>query len=253
MPAFKEWAAARVSKRSLRALKSRFNHLADEHGGSFRANGVGSIEAEENSKLYEAIVDDILSHSCAPQRSLEVLEVGCGTGEILARLESRVKSVRGVDISDRMVEICRNRGLEVDLVAQTLPFVDGAFDLVLLYSVLINIDDEAVLETVLAEAFRVTRPRGIIFLGNVPNADLLPFSVHPEPSFRYRLKQLLKDLLKRDRGTEGFRYFAYRPDKFVGYCRRFDVDMFLMKGSLLSGSGLEKIDVVFRRGMQPTV
>jgi len=45
-----------------------------------------------------------------------VLDVGCGRGELLDALrESGVTSLRGVDVSPAMVDICRGRGFNVEL------------------------------------------------------------------------------------------------------------------------------------------
>ena len=44
-----------------------------------------------------------------------VLDVGCGRGELLDAAARHGVSVRGVDISPAMVEICRGRGFDVEL------------------------------------------------------------------------------------------------------------------------------------------
>ena len=45
----------------------------------------------------------------------DVVDVGCGRGELLDALRDSGVSVRGVDISPAMVEICRGRGFDVEL------------------------------------------------------------------------------------------------------------------------------------------
>lgn len=45
----------------------------------------------------------------------EVLDLGCGRGETLAVLAAAGVSVRGVDSSARMVQLCRDRGLRADV------------------------------------------------------------------------------------------------------------------------------------------
>ena len=44
-----------------------------------------------------------------------VLDVGCGRGELLAALHERGVSARGIDVSPAMVALCRQRGFHVDL------------------------------------------------------------------------------------------------------------------------------------------
>ena len=43
-----------------------------------------------------------------------VLDVGCGRGELLGLLRDRGINARGIDINDEMVETCRSRGLTAD-------------------------------------------------------------------------------------------------------------------------------------------
>jgi len=44
----------------------------------------------------------------------DVLDIGCGRGELLALLKERGVSARGVDSNAAMVELCRSRGLTVE-------------------------------------------------------------------------------------------------------------------------------------------
>jgi O-antigen chain-terminating methyltransferase len=44
----------------------------------------------------------------------DVVDVGCGRGELLGLLKERGVAARGVDVNAGMVELCRTRGLEVE-------------------------------------------------------------------------------------------------------------------------------------------
>jgi SAM-dependent methyltransferase len=62
-----------------------------------------------------------------------VLDVGCGTGVFLRMCADRGAVVAGIDGSEAMVEAARARVPEADVRAgdlQSLPYADGAFDLV---------------------------------------------------------------------------------------------------------------------------
>jgi 2-polyprenyl-3-methyl-5-hydroxy-6-metoxy-1,4-benzoquinol methylase len=61
-----------------------------------------------------------------------VLDVGCGTGEFTERLAVELgAAVEAVDISARMVELTRERGLSACVAdVQALPFRDASFDTV---------------------------------------------------------------------------------------------------------------------------
>jgi O-antigen chain-terminating methyltransferase len=60
-----------------------------------------------------------------------VLDIGCGRGELLDVLQSAGATARGIDLSDESVAQCRARGLEAeraDLFAYLASQVDGEFD-----------------------------------------------------------------------------------------------------------------------------
>ena len=92
-------------------------------------------------------------------RPSSVLEVGCGEGELAARMQSELDvAVRALDQSARMVEITRARG--VDAVVgdvQALPFEDGSFDVAVAAWVLFHLPD---LDRGIGELARVLRPGG---------------------------------------------------------------------------------------------
>jgi 2-polyprenyl-3-methyl-5-hydroxy-6-metoxy-1,4-benzoquinol methylase len=56
-----------------------------------------------------------------------VLDVGCGRGELLELLRERQIDARGIDVNDAMVEACRDRGLVADR-ADALAFVSAQPD-----------------------------------------------------------------------------------------------------------------------------
>ncbi|AUX44152.1 3-demethylubiquinone-9 3-methyltransferase [Sorangium cellulosum] len=88
----------------------------------------------------------------------DVLEVGCGTGLLLARIAAFARSARGVDLSPGMLERARARGLDaVEGSATALPFADESFDVACSFKVLAHVQD---VRAALAEMARVVRPGG---------------------------------------------------------------------------------------------
>ena len=92
----------------------------------------------------------------APSR---VLEVGCGWGELAEWIQRDTGAeVVAVDLSPRMVELARERGVDARVAdVQELPFADGEFDLVVAAWMLYHVPD---LDRGLTELARVLRPGG---------------------------------------------------------------------------------------------
>ena len=89
-----------------------------------------------------------------------VLEVGCGTGHWLQRLEEWGCDVSGLDPSSEMLAKATARGLRADLVrgrAEALPWPDATFDRVVCVNALHHFENK---QRFAFEARRVLRPRG---------------------------------------------------------------------------------------------
>ena len=97
--------------------------------------------------------------------ALRVLEYGCGVGRLMVPLSRSFGEIRGIDISDEMVRIGRERGAgRADLHFHVLedgklPFPDGSFDLVYSLHVFQHMPRPA-LRAILPELARVLRPNG---------------------------------------------------------------------------------------------
>jgi ubiquinone/menaquinone biosynthesis C-methylase UbiE len=99
-----------------------------------------------------------------------VLEVGFGTGELLAETAARGWAVTGLELSPAMHAVAARRLARQDLIAprvqaaaQALPFAAGAFD-----SVLATFPAPYILEAqTLAECARVLRPGGRLVIAGL--------------------------------------------------------------------------------------
>ncbi len=96
-----------------------------------------------------------------------MLDLGCGTGGLLARLRSRGhERLVGIELDEQAIRTCVCRGLDVvqDDVNRGLPdFADGQFDFVLLSQTLQTVTD---VRRVLREMLRVGR-RAIVSFPNL--------------------------------------------------------------------------------------
>ena len=102
---------------------------------------------------------DVLWDRIAETRARDILEVGPGPGELSERLVAELgANVVAVDVSPRMVELTRARGIEAHVGdVQALSFGDASFDLVVAAWVLFHPPD---LHRALSEIERVLRTGG---------------------------------------------------------------------------------------------
>lgn len=110
---------------------------------------------------YHAMIDDLeVSITERYAAGKDLLEVGCGTGLLLERFRSFTRSSMGIDLSPRMLDHARARGLDVrEGSATKLPFEDASFDVTCSFKVLAHVED---IGRALSEMARVTRPGGVI-------------------------------------------------------------------------------------------
>lgn len=102
---------------------------------------------------------DLVVAAVAEAGARRVLEVGCGMGELAARLvEELGVELVAVDQSERMVELARARGIDARLGdVRTLEFPDGSFDCAVAAWMLYHVPDPA---QAVGELARVLRPGG---------------------------------------------------------------------------------------------
>jgi SAM-dependent methyltransferase len=94
------------------------------------------------------------------------LDLGCGRGEALALLRDHRIAARGVDGSARMVEMCRQRGLEAvegDLFAALAAEAPASLGAVLSFHVVEHLPSVS-LDRLVRLAWRALRPGGVLIL-----------------------------------------------------------------------------------------
>ena len=114
-------------------------------------------------------------------RPLNILDIGCGTGLLMKEM-GRYGQVEGVDISERAVAYCKQRGLSpVVGSADALPFKDNTFDIAVILDVLEHLPDD---KKGCEELYRVLAQGGSAVIA-VP-AFMFLWSVTDEVSNHYR-------------------------------------------------------------------
>ena len=142
--------------------------------------------------ILESFLKPICSSLVTRHSSLNILDVGCGTGANIEML-SQYGEAEGVDVSEDALEFCRRKGLKVQKgLAETLPYADESFELTTALDVVEHLDDDI---AGLKEMFRVTK-RGGYSLIFVP-AFMWLWGVQDDISnhrIRYTKKQIAERL-----------------------------------------------------------
>jgi homoserine O-acetyltransferase len=158
---------------------------------------------------YDSIVELI-----SPGAS--VLDLGCGTGGLLARLRQQGhRQIMGIELDEQKILACVSRGLDVihtDLNQGLAAFADGQFDYVILSQTLQAVTD---VERLLADMLRVGR-RGIV---RFPN-----FAFH-----QYRAQLATEGRAPLLHGPDGFSWYDTPNVRFlsitdfVEFCERREI------------------------------
>ena len=105
----------------------------------------------------------------ANPRARRALEIGCGPGRLMKPLSSDFGEIHGVDVSDEMIAIARERLApiahahpHVGSGADLRQFADESFDFIYSYAVFQHIPSKAVVMSYLADAARVLKPGGLM-------------------------------------------------------------------------------------------
>jgi len=130
--------------------------VADEYADDARLRKRASAYTGEHTGVDARVP---LVAAVVEARPRRVLEVGCGWGELAEWLRRDTGAeVVAVDLSERMVELARGRGVDARVAdVQALPFADGEFDVAVAAWMLYHVPD---LDRGIAELARVVRPGG---------------------------------------------------------------------------------------------
>jgi methionine biosynthesis protein MetW len=150
------------------------------------------------SKILKESSPDLLSIARLVPHGSRVLDLGCGTGELLAHLiRERGCSGYGVEIDDANVQACVERGVNViqlNLEEGLAVFADRSFDVVLQIDTLQHLRNA---EIMLRETARVGRMgivafpnfghwpnRLAVLRGRMPVTKVLPYQWYDTPNIR---------------------------------------------------------------------
>jgi len=123
-----------------------------------------SSDGEHARAIYPHVLERLNHLPCH-----SVLDVGCGTGEILSKIAAREGlTLAGIDLSPQMIGVAQQKlGKQADLrvgEAEKLPWPDNSFDVVLCLDSFHHYPHP---RKVLAEMTRVAKSAGRLILGDL--------------------------------------------------------------------------------------
>lgn len=151
-------------------LKLLVNEPTKEDYKNYPSTKIGDIQ--EHPELESRV----LPIAYEIKKRSKVLDLGCNDGGFISILkDKRDCDVFGIDISEELVEVAKQKGLNVQVGdAEKLPFEDGTFDYVTCMDVLSHLPN---IDLALSEIRRVLKKDGIL-LGSVPHKVLDIYGWH---------------------------------------------------------------------------
>lgn len=147
------------SEKFKKAVKTNFNQSKDHY-----------IELEEKYAFFLNLTDQLMEKISIPdswrQRSIKILDVGCGTGSSVKRMQKTFPGakIEGIDLSEKMLEAARNNFPDINFVCGdgenlSAYFNADSFDLVAYPASLFIMPDQ---EKSLLEAKKILHEDGIV-------------------------------------------------------------------------------------------
>ena len=136
---------------------------------------------EENDGIRDILtreIVDVIENKV--KANMDIVDIGCGAGDLLAEIISRVPGVNihGLDFSSKAIEAAKrkflNGAFKQFVIEKQLPYEDSLFDIVMCTDVLEHLEYPSV---VINELLRICKSGGYIFIV-VPDGDVDQFLGH---------------------------------------------------------------------------
>ena len=219
-------------------------------------SGIDNVETQV-TEWIDATVSRIQSY-----RGRRMFEIGCGTGQLLARMAPATEAYWAADISKVAIEALeKNHPLpQVKLLTRPADdfrdIPDYDFDTVIINSVAQYFPNAEYLADVLEKAVRTVKPGGRIFLGDIQSHALLP--VHHAEALGKRAVQgttvgQLREKISQRLSSET--ELSLDPDWFIHLRRQLPeishVEFLLRRGKHVNETNVYHYDVVLHVGEKP--
>jgi len=125
---------------------NRFQARDDVASYDLKEYGAGSYSSRIWELQRPQLTEILRQHQAAVRHSLALLDFACGTGRVLASLESNVGSADGIDISPEMVAVaktkCKKARLQVGDILTQPELLQKTYDVITAFRFLLNVEPE---------------------------------------------------------------------------------------------------------------
>jgi ubiquinone/menaquinone biosynthesis C-methylase UbiE len=164
------------------------------------------FEGKFLNKFYEMMVDTI---KVSP--NAKYLDVACGTGELLSRMDKRKKiEGYGIDIDGAMIAVAKEKCPQMDIrvgKCDELPYEDGTFDAVSVCMAYHHFENREGFEK---EAKRVLKKSGKIYIAELR----LPMVVRTLWNALLRHKNIVAHIYSLEEIVENFKTYGFELDEY---------------------------------------
>jgi ubiquinone/menaquinone biosynthesis C-methylase UbiE len=186
------------------ALHKNFEQLYQEtnyagvYGNKMKKGAIGNSELERENNIHfkwSRIIEFLLAQGFNDLDQLSFLDAGCGAGADIRKiieLGATPEKCYGIDFSETVLDYAREYShknttfLKEDLTA--LSFEDHAFDIIFLFNVLQNYQDNKLVIEITNELKRILKPGGqILVVLPIGQKDSVSFGISNIPEHIYTL------------------------------------------------------------------
>jgi len=165
-----------------------------------------------------------------------VLDVGCGTGELVVRMNSLGFESMGIDVNERTLDLAKILAVENGLPEtifvksnpERLPFPHDSFDILTMFSVLEHVDDRILINQLMPELRRICR--GVVYV-LAPN-KLKVSDDHTGLRFVPWMPKRVAEIYIKARGSK-YRYFLSASGSWDVTYRTFSRISFIFQREFL--------------------
>ena len=172
------------------------------------------VNSNDFSNTRYSIWDVVKKFNDSINSKSNILDAGCGNGKNMIYLQNQGHNVIGIDFSDGLLEICKEKKLNVKKSdIRNLPFKDCTFDYVISIAVIHHINSEDDRIKAISELLRVTKKGGkVLFTLWALEQDKLS-----------KRKMILGDNYVPFKGIDRY-YHIYNKDGVIKLTNKFTVE-----------------------------